>query len=92
MIEISAKLVLIGLKLSLPVLAITFMVDVGLAMMTRFGPEFQVLMVAFPIRIGLGLFVLVATAPVLVPMARDACQQALGSVSQLLQKLFPISF
>lgn len=83
-LEISAQLFVLALALSLPVLCMVLFVDAGMAMMTKFGPEFQVLILAFPIRIGLGLFVTAASVPVLIAVGRRTAEQALTSLAQLL--------
>lgn len=83
-LQASARLFVLGFKLSLPVFCIIFFIDIGLALMTKFGQEFQVLMLAFPIRIGLGLFILAASVPVIVPWGRLATLDALDEIWSLL--------
>jgi flagellar biosynthetic protein FliR len=83
-LEISAELFVLGMTLSLPVLCMVLFVDAGMAMMTKFGPEFQVLILAFPIRIGLGLFVAAASLPVVIAVARRTTVRALSEVAGLL--------
>jgi flagellar biosynthetic protein FliR len=74
----------VGLRLSLPILAAMLFVNIGLALMAKFGEEFEVLMLAFPIRIGLGLLLLAASAPVFIPLGRDLLNQVLSGLPQLL--------
>jgi flagellar biosynthetic protein FliR len=71
-------------RLALPVICIVLIVDIGLALMTKFGQEFQVLMLAFPIRIGLGLFVITASLPVIVPFARESSVEAIDNLARIL--------
>ncbi len=55
-----------GFCLSLPVFAIILLSNLVLALMARFGQEFEIMMISFPIRLGLGLFMIVAMMPVMV--------------------------
>lgn len=55
----------LGLKFAAPVIATILLVNVALAVLGRAAPQLNVLAVAFPIQIGLGLLVLAASLPLI---------------------------
>jgi flagellar biosynthesis protein FliR len=60
------------------------LINVALGLMTRFGEEFEVLMLAFPIRIAVGFFVMAATIPVWVHLAGRLSHHMIGQIVRLL--------
>jgi flagellar biosynthesis protein FliR len=56
----------VGLKLAAPVIVASFLVNVALAVLTRVAPQFNVFIVNFPLKIGVGLIVLLTSAPMMV--------------------------
>ncbi|BAS27515.1 flagellar biosynthetic protein FliR [Limnochorda pilosa] len=59
----SAGVFTTGLRLALPVIAAGFLADVSLGVLSRAVPQFNVFIEGFPIKIGLGLLVLLAGVP-----------------------------
>ena len=55
-LKFSAQLFIIGLKVSAPVLISLFLVEVGLAMVARMAPQMNVLILGFPLKVGVGFF------------------------------------
>lgn len=53
------RLMLISLVLASPVLILMFMIEIGLALVSRFAPQLQVFFLAMPIKSAVGLFVLI---------------------------------
>jgi flagellar biosynthetic protein FliR len=65
-----------GFELALPIFCVTMFINVALALMTRFGEELQVLMLAFPVRIAVGFYIVFATVPLWVHLAGRLVRQA----------------
>jgi flagellar biosynthetic protein FliR len=63
MVGLGSALFLLGLRFAAPVIAVVLLGNVALAILTRVAPQLNVLSVAFPLQIGLGLFALAATVP-----------------------------
>ena len=72
----AANCFLIALQLAAPLLLATFMVSLLMAVMARLVPEVNVLIVGFPLRIGVGMIGLTLFVPVLVRCS--------GNVSRLM--------
>ncbi|MDD3118022.1 MAG: flagellar biosynthetic protein FliR [Victivallales bacterium] len=67
-----ARVLVVGFQLALPVIAVNLLVNVAMAILSRVGQEFPVLMLSFPLRFGLGFLILIATAPIMLSICRGA--------------------
>ena len=65
MVAMAGELFVLGLRFAAPVIAVILVGNVSLAILGRAAPQLNILSVAFPIQIGLGLFALAATIPVI---------------------------
>lgn len=83
LIRESAGVFATGLRLSLPVVAAGFLADVSLGVLSRAVPQFNVFIEGFPIKIGLGLLVLLAAVPFYV----EAIGALVGMVGWLPETL-----
>lgn len=63
MVATGSTLFVLGLRFAAPVLATVLLATVALAVLTRAAPTLNVLSIAFPIQIGIGLFALAASIP-----------------------------
>jgi len=63
MVAMGSSLFVIGLRLAAPVLATVLLANVALAILTRAAPQLNILSIAFPIQIAVGLFAFAATIP-----------------------------
>lgn len=71
-------------KMALPVIFIIMIVNVAMALMTKFGQEFQVMMLAFPIRIGLGFLILSSFPIVFLTLSRSMTQEMFLYLERLI--------
>lgn len=62
---LGAGLFLTGLRFAAPVVAVLLIVNVGLGILARTVPQLNLLMLAFPVQIGLGLLALILSLPLL---------------------------
>lgn len=68
--EIAGGAVTLGLRIALPVLAVSLVIQVGLAVVARMAPSLQIFNVGFAVLIGAGLLVILASAhELLQPLA-----------------------
>jgi len=74
LVKVSAEMFVIALKLSAPILIALFLSNLGLGIVARTVPQVNILMVGFPVNIGLGLILLGITmnslSPFLVGLVR----------------------
>jgi flagellar biosynthetic protein FliR len=64
-VGLGTTLFLLGLRFAAPVLAVVLLGNVALAILTRVAPQVNVLSVAFPLQIGLGLFAFASSIPLI---------------------------
>lgn len=67
----------VGVQLSLPIMAVAFVVNVGMGMLVKALPQLNVFMESFPVRIIVGLFLLGTVANLIARLIVDR-MQALG--------------
>ena len=67
-VGIGSRLLGVGLLLAAPVIAVTLVGNVALGILSRAVPQLNVLMVAFPVQIALGLIVLASSVSLLGPL------------------------
>ncbi|MEO7964361.1 MAG: flagellar biosynthetic protein FliR [Gemmatimonadaceae bacterium] len=63
LVSLGASLFSLGLQFASPVIAVVLIANVALAVLSRAAPQLQILQLAFPIQIMVGLGTLVATFP-----------------------------
>jgi flagellar biosynthetic protein FliR len=63
LIEGFAWMFVLGVKIALPIMGAIFLTDIALGIIARSVPQMNVFLVGFPIKIGVGLFLLVFVVP-----------------------------
>jgi flagellar biosynthetic protein FliR len=88
-IRLGSTLLALGLRFAAPVVAAVLLANVALGVLSRAVPQLNVLMVAFPVQIAAGLFVLAASLPLLGAVL-SGWPDAYGSLStELIEGLAP---
>lgn len=80
---LGGALFITGLKLAAPVLVTLLLYTVGIGIVAKTVPTINLLIVGFPIRIGLGLFTVGAALPVFGPLFQRAVVQMVVDVRTL---------
>lgn len=88
-VGIGARLLGVGLLLSSPVVAVSLVGNVALGILSRAVPQLQVLQIAFPVQIALGLIVLGSTVPLLGPLLSLWADDYAGWAVPLLELIGP---
>jgi flagellar biosynthetic protein FliR len=63
MLEATSMMLIAGLRLAAPILAATLVLLVALAIFSRIVPEMDIFFISFPLRIALGLAILIVSVP-----------------------------
>ena len=82
-------LLALSFKIAAPALAALFLSTVALGFVARAVPQMNVLLLSFPLQIGLGMGVLVWTLPAAVGFMLTACGGLAGGASRLLAAMVP---
>jgi flagellar biosynthetic protein FliR len=67
LVDLSAGLFSAALKMALPALAALLLADLGLAVLARVAPQFNLFALGLPIKLGVGLAALIVGLPVILP-------------------------
>ncbi len=88
MIDLGTSLFVMGLRFAAPMIAAMLIANAALGVLARTTPQMNVLMVAFPVQIAVGLFMLAATLPMVASffsgfdgMYRGVADDLLGSLA-----------
>ena len=82
MLEATSMMLIAGLRLAAPILAAMMVLLVALAILARIVPEMDIFFISFPLRIILGLIMLVVFVPFI--------DGFVGEMSQLMAKILPL--
>ncbi|MCJ8332443.1 MAG: flagellar biosynthetic protein FliR, partial [Lentisphaeria bacterium] len=83
-IDFTANMFLVGFKISLPIFCVILIINIGMAFMAKFGQEFEVMMLSFPVRLGLGLFTVVMLLPIIIQVFTSLIDDFLFNLLELL--------
>ncbi|GAG21736.1 unnamed protein product, partial [marine sediment metagenome] len=63
LLRMSAAIFVISIKMGAPILAALFLADVSLGFIARTAPQINVFIIGFPVKVGLGIFLLGVSMP-----------------------------
>jgi len=81
-LDATSMILVAGLRLSAPILAALLVLLVALAILSRIVPEMDIFFISFPLRIGLGLLMLVIFVPFI--------DLFVGETAEMMAKLLPL--
>ncbi len=84
MVPFFASLFLAAVQVALPAMGALLLTDLALALVGRTVPQLNVLVVGFPVKIGVGLLVLAASMPLMTLFMTNVFGRALVDVNGLL--------
>ncbi|RMH19025.1 MAG: flagellar biosynthetic protein FliR [Gemmatimonadetes bacterium] len=85
----AGRIFALGLRFAAPVVAAMMVGNAVLGVMARTVPQVNVLMVAFPVQIGIGLFTLALALPLVAAFFAGFGAEYTGVVSQTLERFVP---
>lgn len=71
MMELVSQTFLIGIQIALPILATILLTDIGLGIVIRAVPQINVFVLGFPIKISVGLVIVIFTLPAFVYLVSE---------------------
>ena len=77
-VRLGSDMLVIGLRLALPVIALLLLIDFSLALLGRVQQHVQLLSLAFPVKMAAALAILTALAPVIPKMFSTAAEHTLS--------------
>lgn len=74
-ILLTGRIFTIGLKIALPAIGIIFIAELSMGIIARTIPQINIFLVGFPLRIGLGLFIVGASIPFFIYVSKPLIHQ-----------------
>jgi flagellar biosynthetic protein FliR len=87
LVRTSAVLFVIAIKAAAPVLAAVFLTEIALGITARTVPQMNVFVIGFPLKIGVGLFMLAGALPLFGAVFGNLLLHLSGSLDQVLVAL-----
>jgi flagellar biosynthetic protein FliR len=85
MVTLSGDVFVVAVKISAPIVAVLFFVNVGLGVIARTVPQINVFIVGIPLQIAIGLIFLGITAPIFLKVVMYLFQRLAGDIHGLLR-------
>jgi flagellar biosynthetic protein FliR len=79
-----AGLTVTAVRIAMPVMAALLLADIGMGIVARTMPQVQILIVGFPVKIGIGILVLGAALPITIQLLNNVIGSALAGSSRVL--------
>jgi len=79
----------IGLKISLPIIGVTLLMDMAMAIIARVAPQFNVMIMGFNIKLLVGFFVIWLILPSIVDLGGNVINGMLKDTNELIRLLKP---
>ena len=89
LVRASGRILELSFQIAAPVLVALFLSTVALGFVARAVPQMNILMLSFPLQIGLGLGVLIWTLPAAVRFALFLCGELTGDLGRLTAAMVP---
>jgi flagellar biosynthetic protein FliR len=70
LIALTGSVFAVAVKIAAPVIVASFLINVAMSVLARVAPQMNVFVISFPVKIGVGLIVLMAAAPMMVYVFR----------------------
>jgi flagellar biosynthesis protein FliR len=87
LVSYTSSIFVIAVKIASPIMVSFFLVHIAEGILARIIPQMQVFFVTQPIKIGLGLLILVATVPTYIYVVRNLLQDYEAKLSGLIQAM-----
>lgn len=87
LVKMTGAVFVVAMKFAAPVMVAVFLADVTLAILTRITPQMNIFGVAFALKIGVGLIVLISSLPVMIVVFKKLLGVFENDVLQLVKVL-----
>ena len=79
-VHASANMFTVGFMIAFPIIALTLLFDIIFGMLMKTMPQFNLLVIGFPIKIGVAFVVLIATLSATMLIVRTHMQEAFDAL------------
>ena len=83
-VNLGSKIFTYALQMSIPIIAVMFVINLSMGIISRFGQDFQVLMISFPLRLGVGLMMLTILMPAFIIVFSNIYDEIFKNLGDIL--------
>lgn len=83
-VNLGSDIFVYALQMSLPIIAVMFVINLSMGIISRFGQDFQVLMISFPLRLGVGLTLLIILMPSFIVVFTNIYAEIFDNLGRIL--------
>jgi flagellar biosynthesis protein FliR len=83
-IDLGSEIFIYAFQVSLPIISVMLLINTAMGIISRFGQDFKVLMISFPLRLGVGLSLLIILMPVFTSFFMDLQIEVLEKMGLVL--------
>lgn len=87
LVKLSAAVFVLAVKIASPIMVTFFLVHIGAGILARIIPQMQVFFVLYPLKIGLGIFLLILTTPLYLYIIKNLLSSYEEKLYQLIQMM-----
>jgi flagellar biosynthetic protein FliR len=80
----SSRIFAVGLQIAMPIFVAILFVNIAMGLISRIGQDFPVLMLSFPLRIGIGLSMMISLMPIIIVVCRGMVDRFIDIMVQIL--------
>ena len=91
MLEIATYLFIIGVQITSPFIIVLFLLDLSLAIFARIMPQANIMFIALPIKLGVGIILLILVVPYLPVAFEMMFQHLFDYLRQIIEIMMPVS-
>lgn len=89
LLTMATSVLIIAIKMAAPLIVSLFLTNLSLTLLARVAPQTNIFVLSFQLKVGIGLLMLIATAPVMVMVAKYGLSQLQEQTFQILLSLNP---
>ena len=83
-VNLGSDIFVYALQMSLPIIAVMLVINLSMGIISRFGQDFQVLMISFPLRLGVGLTLLIILMPSFIVVFTNIYAEIFDNLGKIL--------
>ena len=83
-VNLGSDIFVYALQMSIPIIAVMLVINLSMGIISRFGQDFQVLMLSFPLRLGVGLMLLIVLMPSFVAVFSHIYDEMFKNLGDIL--------
>lgn len=82
---LSTQVFVAGIQIALPIVVTMLLISIALGLLARIGEDFEVMMISFPVKLGLSFIILIWTFPIVLSFCRKMTEEIIAWIMLLIK-------